>query len=169
MCLSASVERAGRSGRFTELGPLAVHAGRRPDRVDFLPIDATCDRLEVTGPTLLAAAVKPGDKRVALTWTVVGNLPTRGTSLLSTTLVGGDDGPIHQFGIKFLDGTHISAFVFDHLKAYQYNFPQVSPARVGNLWTAVFPVADVEVAESGRWTAVLNLDGDDAGSIDGSL
>lgn len=57
-------------------------------------------------------------------------MPTRGTWLLSTTLLGGANGPIHQFGIKVLDGDLVATFVFDHVEAYQRNFPQVSPTRV---------------------------------------
>jgi hypothetical protein len=123
----------------------------------------------VTRPALIAATINRRDKTVTLTWTVVGDMPTRGTWLLSTTVVGGEDGPIHQFGVKFLDGRLIAAFVFDHVKAYQHNFTQVSPTRVGNKWTAIFPVAEVDIAASGRWAATLNLDGDDTNSIDGSL
>jgi hypothetical protein len=123
----------------------------------------------VTRPALIAATVKRRDTTVTLTWTVAGGMPSRGAWLLSTTLVGGEDGPIHQFGVKFLDGNVIAAFVFDHVKAYQHNFTHVSPSRVGDKWTAVFPVADVDIAASGRWTASLNLDGDDTHSIDGSL
>lgn len=33
----------------------------------------------------------------------------------------------------------------------------------------MFPVADVDIAASGRWTATLNLDGEDTYRIDGSL
>ena len=89
--------------------------------------------------------------------------------LLSTTLVGGDDGPIHQLGVKFLDGNLIAAFIFDQVKAFQHNFTHVSPTRTGDKWTAVFPVAGVGIAASGRWTAALNLDGDDTHKIEGSL
>lgn len=123
----------------------------------------------MTSPDLTAATVTRRDKTVTLTWTVSGDMPTRATWLLSTKLVGGEDGPIHQFGVKFLDENLIAAFVFDHVKAYQYNFPQVSPTRVGHKWTAVFPVTDVDIATSGRWTATLNLDGEDLHGIDGSL
>jgi hypothetical protein len=123
----------------------------------------------VTSATLTAATLKRREKAVTLTWTVAGDMPTLGTWLLSTTLVGGENGPVHQFGVKFLDGNFIAAFIFDHVKAYQHNFIEVSPTRVGDKWTAVFPVVEAEVASSGRWTATPNLDGDDVDSIDGAV
>jgi hypothetical protein len=118
-------------------------------------VRAQCDKVGAHGPTLK--------------WTVVGDMPTSGTWLLSTTVVGGEDGPIHQFGVKFLDGKLIAVFVFDHVAGSQFNFGQVTPQRVGDTWTVIFPTADLGVAASGRWSATLNLDGDDTEVAEGAL
>lgn len=123
----------------------------------------------MTGPILTAASVDRHANDVALAWTVVGDMPTTGTWLLSTTLIGGENGPIHQFGVKALDGKLIAAFIFDHVIAMQHNFPQVNPQRVGDRWSVTFPTGDMGVATSGRWSATLNLDGDDTEIVEGSL
>jgi hypothetical protein len=130
---------------------------------------APCDGVEVTSPTLAAATVNRRLSDVALTWTVDGETPRSGTWLLSTTLTGGADGPIHQFGVKFLDGDLIASFVFDHVAAQQYNFAQVTPQRVGDRWSATFPTADLDIAASGRWRANLTVDGADTEVVEGSF
>jgi hypothetical protein len=123
----------------------------------------------MTSSALTAAAVDRRGDAVTLTWSVVGDVPTRGTWLLSTTLVGGKDGPVHQFGVKFLDENLIAAFIYDHVTSSQQDFPDVSPARRGEEWAAVFPIVDIDIAGEGRWTATLTVDGTDSRSIGGYL
>lgn len=122
----------------------------------------------MSAPTLIAADLKPRTHDVVATWIVEGDLPNRGTWLLSTTLVGGEEGRIHQFGVKVVDSKVAATFVFDHVGAQQHN-PVVSPQRVGQKWTVVFPMRDLEIATSGRWTATLNLGGTDTHTIEGTL
>lgn len=125
--------------------------------------------MPVTSPNLVAATVSRRDSQVTLTWTVIGDMPTRGTWLLSMTVAGGEHGPIHHFGIKALDGDLVAVFIFDHVKTVQHNFTDVRPARTGDKWTAVFSVAGMEVAEAGEWSATLNVDGHDIHSVDGTF
>ena len=122
----------------------------------------------MSSPTLTGASVQRRESDVVLKWTVVGDMPASGTWLLSTTVIGGENGPIHQFGVKALDGRIIAAFIFDHGAAFQHNC-QVNPSRTGDVWTAVFPTRDVDLTESGHWKANLNLDGGDTDIIDGTL
>lgn len=117
---------------------------------------------------MTAASVKVRDNDIVLKWTVFGDMPTDGTWLLSTTLVGGEDGPIHQFGVKALDSRIIAAFIFDHVAGGQQNYP-LNPSRTGDVWTAVFPTGDVHLATSGRWEATLNLDGEDTDTVEGAI
>lgn len=102
------------------------------------------------------------------TWTVEGDVPATDTWLLSTTLVGGPDGPIHQFGVKFDGDQLIAMFVFDHVAAQQYNLGG-SPQRLGAKWTAVFPLGDLAVADAGSWMAALTIGPANVSTIDGNL
>lgn len=117
--------------------------------------------------TLTDASLQVRSTDVVATWTVSGEMPADGSWLLSTTLTGGEDGPIHQFGVKVVDGEHSGSFVFDHVQARQLNYPQVAPLRVGSKWTAVFPRRELDVATAGTWRATLTLDGVDVGHVDG--
>lgn len=77
--------------------------------------------------------------------------------LLSFDLIGGEDGPIHQFGFRFRDGKIEELFYFDFVESMNYYVPNVSPQRVGDTWKAVFPAGD-EVARSGECRAALSFD-----------
>lgn len=120
-------------------------------------------------PQLTSATVSRRPHQVVLTYTVDGDIPMGETTLLSTTLVGGEDGPVHQFGVKWVNERVVSAFVFDGVAAHQHNYSQVSPQRTGDRWTVVFPTEGLGIAESGKWSATLNVNGVDLASIDGTI
>ena len=120
-------------------------------------------------PELTAATVSRRADRMVLTYEIDGDLPSSGTWLLSTTITGGEDGPIHQFGVKAHDGRITDTFVFDHVATHQYNYPRVVPDCVGSKWTVAFPIESHDVSETGRWHATLNIDGSDVNDIDGRL
>ncbi|MBE7323113.1 hypothetical protein IEQ44_00420 [Nocardioides sp. Y6] len=95
---------------------------------------------------------------VVLSWTVEGDLEATSTPwLLSFDVIGGPDGPSHQFGFRFRGGKVEERFYFDYVARMNYYVDHVTPQRVGNKWTAVFPAGD-EVASAGKWTAVLAFD-----------
>lgn len=107
---------------------------------------------------LIDATVNRRATDVALSWTVEGDLEATSTPwLLSFDLIGGDEGPIHQFGFRFRDGKIEERFYFDFVNSMNYYVPNVSPQRVGDTWKAVFPAGD-EVARSGEWRAALSFD-----------
>lgn len=112
-----------------------------------------------THSTLTAAAVTRRAEDVVLTWDVDGDLDAGGPWLLATTLIGGEDGPIHQFGFRGAEGGLGVPFFFDGVAAQNFYTPAVSPQRVGKRWTAVFPAGD-EVARAGKWRAALTFDDD---------
>ncbi|RNM11729.1 hypothetical protein [Nocardioides pocheonensis] len=110
----------------------------------------------------------PAKGRLLLTYRLSGQEPTNGHWLVSTTLVGGPDGPIQQFGFKLVDGDVVSVFLFDHVNAGQKNYTQ-NPQRVGDKWTVSFPAEDVAVAPGAQWRADLDVDGTERGHIEGHL
>jgi hypothetical protein len=122
----------------------------------------------VTTPSLTTATLSRRGSDVVATWTVNGDLPSTGTCQLSAKLVGGPNGPIHSFAVKFLDGRLIAFYVFDHVAAQQHNLSG-TPQRVAAKWTAVFPVGELDVADSGRWSAVLTIGPTDVSTVDGEL
>lgn len=122
----------------------------------------------MTTPSLTTATLQRRGTEVVATWTVEGDVPSMDTWQLSTKLVGGPNGPIHQFGIKFDGGRLIAMYVFDHVAAQQYNHSG-SPQRLGATWTAVFPVGDLGIADTGRWTAALTIGPTDVSTFDGEL
>ncbi|WP_353950001.1 hypothetical protein V6K52_10115 [Knoellia sp. S7-12] len=102
-----------------------------------------------------------------LTYTVEGTLPDAGHWLLSTTVVGGENGPIHQYGVKVVDGAHVASFDFDHVAGRQHDAPGVSLSRIGDKTTVRFPL-DVEAVTPGaKWQADLDVNGHDSGSVEG--
>lgn len=115
----------------------------------------------------LTAATLSMDGGLVLTYTVDGDLPDTGHWLLSTTVVGGENGPIHQYGVKMVDGEHAAAFDFDHVAARQHNYTDVSPSRVGTKWTVRFPLDAEAVNEGAKWHADLDVNGRDAGRVEG--
>lgn len=121
---------------------------------------------------LTDARVAVGSDTVTLAFTVDGELPGGGHHwLLSMTFIAGPDGPIRQLGIKMVDGGLASAFVFDHVSGMQFNYDNVIPQRVGTRWTAAFPIDALGSATStsGRCRAALDVDGTDAGVIEGTF
>jgi hypothetical protein len=122
----------------------------------------------MTAPTLTAASVTPRSSDVVVKWTVVGDMPDHGTWLLSTTIFGGEKTPIYQLGVKALDARIIAAFIFDHAKRLQHNYT-LNVSRTGDVWTAVFPASEIDVASTGRWKATLNLAGEDTDLVEGTL
>jgi hypothetical protein len=64
-------------------------------------------------------------------------------------LIGGQEGPIHQFGFRFIDGKVDERFYFDFVAGMNYNTPQVQPQLKGYTWCG-FPAVD-DVARSGKW------------------
>lgn len=114
-------------------------------------------------PRLTNATVTRRAEDVVLTWEVDGDLDSASPWLLSADLIGGPDGPIHQFGFRGNGGEIGKRFYFDFVASMNYYTPNVSPQRRGNTWTAVFPVAP-EVAESGKWRAALSFDEPDNSS-----
>jgi hypothetical protein len=117
---------------------------------------------------LTAATVALDETRLVLTYRISGDLPERGHWLASTTLTGGENGPIQQFGFKLVDGRLASAFLFDHVAAIQKKF-DATPGRVGDRWTIVFPRAEVAVKSGGVWRADLEVDGADSGTVEGRV
>lgn len=109
-------------------------------------------------PRLINATVNRRADDVAITWQVEGDLESHSSPwLLSCDLIGGENGPIHQFGFRFRDGKVEERFYFDFVEAMNYYVPEVSPQRVGDTWKAVFP-AGAEVARGGGWRAALSFD-----------
>ncbi len=106
---------------------------------------------------------------ITLAFTVDDELPGAGHYwMLSTTFIAGPEGPIRQLGFKMVDGGLASVFVFDHVDAMQFNYTAtVTPQRVGARWTATFQVDALGSASSGTWRATLDVDGTDAGVIEG--
>lgn len=102
------------------------------------------------------------------TWTVEGDVPSTGTWQLSTKLVGGPDGPIHSFGVKFLNGRLIATYVFDHVAARNYNVDGAAQ-RLAAKWTAVFALGGLSIADAGRWTAGLTIGPTDVSTFNGEL
>ncbi|WP_101524265.1 hypothetical protein [Nocardioides houyundeii] len=95
---------------------------------------------------------------VAFTWKVEGDLEVAASPwLLSFDVIGGEDGPAHQFGFRFRDGKVEERFYFDFVEGMNYYVPEVRPHRLGDTWKAVFPASD-EVARDGKWRAALSFD-----------
>lgn len=117
---------------------------------------------------LTAATVVLDESRLVLTYRISGDLPDRGHWQASTTLTGGENGPIQQFGFKLVDGRLASAFLFDHVAATQKNF-DATPGRVGDRWTIVFPGAEVVIKPGGVWRADLDVEGTDSGTVQGRV
>lgn len=110
-------------------------------------------------PKLLDASVTRRADDVAFSWKVDGDLEAAPSPwLLSFDLVGGEDGPIHQFGFRFRDGKVEERF-WCRLDSPVMNHyvPDARAQRTGDTWNAVFPAAD-EVARSGAWRAALSFD-----------
>jgi len=106
---------------------------------------------------LIDATVQRRESDVAFTWKVQGDLEAMSKSwLLSFDLSGGDDGPIHQFQLRFEDGVRKVAYA-DLATDMHYSVPDVRPQCVGDTWKAVFPAGN-EIARSGAWLAVLSFD-----------
>ena len=115
-------------------------------------------------PRLIHATAKRRATDVAFSWKVEGDLEAQETPwVLSFDLIGGEDGPIHQFGFRFRDGKVKERFYFDFVASMNYYVPNVSPQRVGDTWKAVFPAGD-EIARSGKWQAALSFDEPDNSS-----
>ncbi|MBF0689868.1 MAG: hypothetical protein IR158_19100 [Cellulomonas sp.] len=119
---------------------------------------------------LTDASVKVRLNDVVLTYTTEGTEPTRGAVLYSTTFVSeaGDD--VRQIGFKLLDSRLIATFWSDHVSPMQYAAgPNVTPQRIGNTHTIVFPLEALGSIRAGSWHAILNVDGDDVDRVEGSL
>lgn len=104
---------------------------------------------------------------LVLTYTIDGDLPESGHWLLSTTVVGGENGPIHQYGVKIVDGVQAAAFDFDHVAGGQHNYTDVTPSRLGDRWTVRFPFDAKAAPDGAKWHADLDVNGVDSGRVDG--
>lgn len=121
-------------------------------------------------PRLTDASIKRRANDVALSWKVEGDLESASTPwLLSFDLIGGEDGPIHQFGFRYRDGKVEERF-WCRLDSPVMNHyvPDARPQRIGDTWSAVFPAED-EIARSGKWRATLSFDGSNESSVEGTF
>lgn len=109
-------------------------------------------------PKLVNATVKRRTNDVAVTWEINGDLedPTLSPWVLAVFLIGGENGPIHQYAFRHADGRVTDVYRFDHV-GIRNEYLQVTPDRLGSTWRAVFPTDDA-VAQSGKWEAVLGFD-----------
>jgi len=114
------------------------------------------------------ATVKRRADNLVATWTVTGDVPPSGGWQLSTTLVGGPDGPTHQFRVDFNGDELIATSIFDHEANQLFGLDAV-PQRLGETWTVVFPIGDFPVASAGAWTARLTIGSTFTKTIDGSI
>lgn len=121
-------------------------------------------------PRLTGASLKTRGEDLVLTYSVDDDLPDTGHWLLSTTVIGGEDGPIHQYGTKVVDGSLSSVFDFRHSgEVGQRNFSDVTPSRVGTTWTVVFPLDEDAVMAGAKWHADLDINGQGSGRVEGTV
>lgn len=116
---------------------------------------------------LVDASVELRQSDLVLRFIVSDPPPGEGVWTLATTFTGGDDGPVDHVGFKVLDDRVIATWSFDLSDGVgQRNYLE-SPQRVGDRWTLVLP-KDAIRSVSGTWRAGLDIEGQDAGHIEGS-
>jgi hypothetical protein len=116
---------------------------------------------------LAGASAQMDSGGVLLTFDCPGEPPKSGTVIWSTTLIGkGGNGPIRQLGWKYLDGSLIAFFSFDHVAVQQQNLLGI-PRRVGSLWSARFPLSAIAGIGAGdTWRATVETETAGAVGID---
>jgi hypothetical protein len=154
------------------VGALSNPGTYRHDDLEFARAVTFFDAIFAFAVTLLITTV---DDFSAEAWSSFQALKdTNGPSLLafaiSFVVVVSFWRANHQEVTRFkaLDGRIIAAFVFDHVATSQVSYP-LNPDRRGDVYTAVFPTGEVDLATAGTWTATLNLDGIDVSKGEGSL
>lgn len=116
---------------------------------------------------LLDASVDITSEQLTLTFTVSDSPPSTSTWALSTSFWAGIHGPGDHVGFKVLNGDAIRTWTFDLSDGGGQRNLTAAPRLSGMTWTLVLP-RDAIRSQTGTWHADLDIDGHDAGCVQGT-